>query len=309
MSTKKRDFSAIIKLKETTNVSNQPPSSFNSHPIAKIQSRKSVRDLDIHRISPSLNQPRKHFDPSSLEDLASSIRHKGVLQPIAVKRRGEGFELIYGERRWRASKLAGKSTIPSIIYDEVEDANELRLIENIQREDLLPEELAMAVSQEIISKNYTQEELASVIGKSQAFVAKCVKISSFLLNKNVMSAMESLRANANFNIGFERLYEAACKINPSEGIQYLKSVVANRLSTAAIRKTADINQRQWNEKRLMKHLKNLRARINFSFTEEINIDQDREILIREIDNTISSFHDAIRSLSRIKEGLLANERL
>ncbi len=176
MSTKKRDFSAIIKLKETTNVSDQPPSSFNSHPIAKIQSRKSVRDLDIHRISPSLNQPRKHFDPSSLEDLASSIRHKGVLQPIAVKRRGEGFELIYGERRWRASKIAGKSNIPCIIYDEVEDANELRLIENIQREDLDAIEVAISFQRLIEECKLTQEQLSDRVGKQRSTVTNYLRL-------------------------------------------------------------------------------------------------------------------------------------
>lgn len=136
-----------------------------------------VREIDINLISPNPNQPRKVFEEDKLEELASSIKKYGVIQPIIVKKDGDVFVIIAGERRWRASKLAEIGTIPCIVRDiENKNASELALIENIQREDLNPIDEANAY--DYIMKRYdiTQEELSNVVGKSRVYVTNTLRL-------------------------------------------------------------------------------------------------------------------------------------
>ena len=134
--------------------------------------------LDIGRIFPGEQQPRKMFKDDSLRELAASIREKGVLQPVIVSRVGDGtFRLITGERRWRASSLAGLKKIPSLIKNVAsKDSLEIALIENIQREDLNPIEAAEAFSRLIIEFNLTQEDLSDRVGKDRATVANYLRL-------------------------------------------------------------------------------------------------------------------------------------
>jgi ParB family chromosome partitioning protein len=127
-------------------------------------------------------QPRQHFDEQTLQELAESIRQNGVMQPILVrplaeKRQGASYEIIAGERRWRASRLAGLLEVPVIIRD-IEDrkALELALIENIQRQDLSALEESEGYQQLIDSFGYTQEELSSVVGKSRSHIANALRL-------------------------------------------------------------------------------------------------------------------------------------
>lgn len=139
---------------------------------------EEVIKLDIDRILPGENQPRKVFRDESLNELAESIKEKGVIQPIIVKRTGDGtFRLIAGERRWRAAKIAGLKKIPAIIKDYAsKDALEIALIENIQREDLDPIETALAFERLQKEYNLTQEEIAKKVGKDRATVANYMRL-------------------------------------------------------------------------------------------------------------------------------------
>ncbi|MBI5641295.1 MAG: ParB/RepB/Spo0J family partition protein [Nitrospirae bacterium] len=134
--------------------------------------------LDIDRILPGKQQPRKVFNESGLKELSASIREKGVLQPIIVSRTGDGsFNLIAGERRWRAAALAGLKKIPALIKNvSSKDSLEIALIENIQRQDLNPIETAEAFNQLIKDYNLTQDEAADRVGKERATVTNYLRL-------------------------------------------------------------------------------------------------------------------------------------
>ena len=138
-----------------------------------------IVELRINDIEPNKEQPRKHFKQEKLEALAESIIQHGVIQPIIVKKEDEGYNIIAGERRWRAAKLAGLRTIPSIIKDiSSRETMEIALIENLQREDLNPIEEAEAYQKLMEEHGLTQEALSKVVGKSRAAIANSVRLLS-----------------------------------------------------------------------------------------------------------------------------------
>ena len=129
--------------------------------------------IKISLIEPNASQPRKIFNEESLKELANSIQEHGVLQPILVKKKGRMYEIVVGERRWRASKMAGLKEIPAIIKDmDSKEAAEAALIENIQREDLGSVEEARAYKALIDEYDLTQEELAKRVSKIQNLIIK-----------------------------------------------------------------------------------------------------------------------------------------
>ena len=133
--------------------------------------------LRVSQIEPNRSQPRQDFDEAALEELASSIRRHGVLQPILVRKAGRHYEIIAGERRWRAAKLAKLKEIPAIVKDfDDSEATEIALIENIQREDLNPVEEALAYQRLINDFYLTQEQVAERVGKSREAVANRVRL-------------------------------------------------------------------------------------------------------------------------------------
>lgn len=136
-----------------------------------------VRKLKINEIEPNKEQARKLFDEEAIEDLASSIKEYGVIQPIIVSKKNNYYEIIAGERRWRASKKAGLSEIPAIVRDDNDQRNkEISLIENIQREDLNPIEKARGIKQLMDEYNLTQQKVAEKLGKSRSSIANTVRI-------------------------------------------------------------------------------------------------------------------------------------
>ncbi len=140
--------------------------------------KTGVFELPIEEVYANPNQPRKIFDEKALNELASSIRLNGVITPIVVNKDGEGkYMIIAGERRFRASKLAEKTTIPAIVkqYDE-RKVKEISLIENLQREDLNPIEAATAMKQLMDDYSLTQEQLSETIGKSRSAVANTLRL-------------------------------------------------------------------------------------------------------------------------------------
>ena len=136
-------------------------------------------ELKISEIRPNPYQPRKEFDEKGLAELAESIKENGVFQPILVRKSLQGYELVAGERRLRASKMADKETIPAIVVDfDDRQMMEISLLENIQRKDLTPIEEANAYQQLIRKLDYTQDELAKRLGKSRANVANMLRLLS-----------------------------------------------------------------------------------------------------------------------------------
>jgi ParB family chromosome partitioning protein len=148
------------------------------------------RLVEIEKVSAGRGQPRRIFREEAIDELASSIREKGVIQPLVVTRSGSGYELIAGERRLRAAARAGLSRVPVIVKAEIAPAElvELALVENVQREDLTPLELARAYQRLVDQYRYTQDELAKKIGKSRASVANTLRLLA--LPEPVRDALE-----------------------------------------------------------------------------------------------------------------------
>jgi ParB family transcriptional regulator, chromosome partitioning protein len=143
-----------------------------------LEAPEALREIDIDRILPNSHQPRKNFDEDALNELADSIREHGVVQPVVVRPLEDGFfQLIAGERRWRASQRAGLHRIPAVVREADEHAAlEVALIENLQREDLNPIEEAQAYERLISDFGLTQEEVARRVGKNRTTVANMLRL-------------------------------------------------------------------------------------------------------------------------------------
>lgn len=146
-------------------------------PEVKEPKRSEYFFCSLEQIRPNQFQPRKNFDEQATAELAASIKEKGLLQPLLVRRREKGYELIAGERRWRAAQLAGLSEVP-VVVREVNDSEllEMALVENIQREDLNPLEEALVYQQLIEELNFTQEDLSRRVGKDRSTIANALRL-------------------------------------------------------------------------------------------------------------------------------------
>lgn len=159
------------------------PESFATTFPSKREQESSVREVEgfelipISEIAPNPDQPRENFPPEGIEDLAASIREKGILQPVIVKRKGKGYELICGERRLKAALLSGLEKIPAIVKEVAEsDFLEWALVENIQREDLSPLEEARAFERLVVERGLSQEEIAKRVGKNRSTVTNAIRL-------------------------------------------------------------------------------------------------------------------------------------
>ncbi len=163
--------------------------------IEEIQHGEGVVELSVRDIDPNREQPRKNFDEAALEELAESIRLHGVISPIVVTRVGLRYMIIAGERRWRASKLAGKETIPAVVRNYTsQQIKEISLIENLQREDLNPVEAARAIKELMDEFHMTQEAAADRIGKSRSAIANTLRLLT--LDERVVAMIEQGKISA-----------------------------------------------------------------------------------------------------------------
>ncbi|MBQ9608353.1 MAG: ParB/RepB/Spo0J family partition protein [Lachnospiraceae bacterium] len=153
--------------------------------IPKVQTKEIVREvvkeveqkININKIEPNKNQPRKHFDEDALAELADSIKQYGVIEPLVVAKRNKYYEIIAGERRWRAARLAGLKEVPVVIKDyDDQQIVEIALIENIQREDLNPIEEAHAYERLIKEFNLKQDEVAEKVSKSRTTITNSLRL-------------------------------------------------------------------------------------------------------------------------------------
>ncbi len=151
----------------------------------------SQREISIAQIRPNPLQPRKVFESSHLEDLRNSIENHGILQPICVRKVEGGFEIISGERRWRAARLAGLRTMPVVVREDVSNADmmELALVENLQRQDLDPIEKAQGFAEMIESLDLTQEQVAAKVGLKRSTVTNHLRLLD--LDQEVQEALVS----------------------------------------------------------------------------------------------------------------------
>lgn len=164
-------------------------------PTSATASAAGLRSLPIERIHPNKGQPRKTFAQEPLAELAASIKEQGILQPVVVRRRGDEYEIVAGERRWRAAQLAGLHEVPALVK-ELSDAEalEVALIENIQRQDLDPLEEAEAYGRLIRDHAMTQDEVAVAVGKSRVAITNSLRLLK--LPKDILAMLADGRLTA-----------------------------------------------------------------------------------------------------------------
>jgi ParB family chromosome partitioning protein len=193
-------------------------------------------DVDIHLLTPNAFQPRGHMDDARLEELAQSIKSNGVIQPIVVRKADQGFEIVAGERRWRASQRAGLLKVPVVVRDIPEDKMlAAALIENIQREDLNPIEEALAYRRLADDGGLTQDQIAEAVGKDRSTVANFMR-----LLKLPREVRENLGAGS-LTMGHARALLALADDNAQ--VRVSREVVAKNLSVreteAMVKKAAE----------------------------------------------------------------------
>ena len=174
-----RGLSNLIPTDDTTeDVTTKTSKQTKTGTVTKTEVVKKVEQtLNINRIEPNKNQPRKEFNEDALQELADSIKQFGVIEPLVVVKRKGYYELIAGERRWRAARLAGLKEVPVVIKDyDDQQIVEIALIENIQREDLNPIEEAHAYERLIQEFNLTQDEVAERVSKSRTTVTNALRL-------------------------------------------------------------------------------------------------------------------------------------
>lgn len=148
-------------------------------PEMELTEKDEIREVPLEKIRANPAQPRKIFDEAKLAELAESIREHGLIQPLVVRPAAEGFELVAGERRWRAARMAGLSQVPVVIKELTPvEVMEVSLVENLQREDLNPMEEAMAFRTLIEDFGLTQEQLARRVGRSRSYIANTLRLLS-----------------------------------------------------------------------------------------------------------------------------------
>lgn len=163
--------------KTSTKTTGKETSKASTKKTAKESEKDGVVQVDINKIEPNKDQPRKQFDEKSLDELADSIKQHGMIQPIVVVKKGNYYEIIAGERRWRAARKAGMKKVPVLVKDyEEKDILKIALIENVQRENLNPIEEARAYEELKNSHGLKQEEIAASVSKSRAAVANSMRL-------------------------------------------------------------------------------------------------------------------------------------
>ncbi|MBQ2509468.1 MAG: ParB/RepB/Spo0J family partition protein [Erysipelotrichaceae bacterium] len=201
--------------------------------------KKEIVKIRLNKIIPNRNQPRLDFYDDSIKGLAESIKQNGLLQPITVRKAGDKFELIAGERRYRASLLNGAKDIEAIIMESTdEESANLALIENIQREDLNAIEQAMAMRRIMASENITQNELAERLGYRQSTVAnklRLLKLPDYIKKAISMGTITERHARALLNVPADKLEEVYLtitnrKYNVSKTEEYIKELSEKRHS-------------------------------------------------------------------------------
>lgn len=193
----------------------------------------NLAEVPVEKISRSRFQPRREFDEEALAELAASIKSQGLMQPVVVRARSGGmFELIAGERRWRASQLAGLQSIPVVVKEASdEQASAMALIENIQREDLNPLEEAMALDRLREEFELTQQQIADTVGKSRVAVANLLRLL------NLSPKVRAMLANGDLEMGHAR---ALLSLDPFDqeraALEVIERALSVRQTEALVRK-------------------------------------------------------------------------
>jgi ParB family transcriptional regulator, chromosome partitioning protein len=252
--------------------------------------KEEVEDIELDLISPNPFQPRRHFDEQALAELADSIRSTGVLQPVIVKKVANGYLLVAGERRCKASKLAGFSTVPAIVRDyNNQYLAELALLENIQREDLTIVEEAEAYQNAIQTLNLTHLELAQKIGKSRSYVSNALGILT--LPQEVIKEINQ----GNISMGHARSLSKLKDVSRIKKIANM--IIQERLTVRDIeslvkkeKKKNEINRKSINPE-FQNELNDLKNQFNESlgFTEPVKLTSNKIVITVQDSSELERF--------------------
>lgn len=186
-------------------------------------------ELDIEKLKPNFEQPRKYFDPESIDELAHSIKQTGILQPIVAVPEEDHYKIILGERRWRAAQKAGLEKIPVLIrLMKDEQQIEASLVENLQREDLNPMEIAEAYNKLAEELGYTQEEISEKVGKDRTSVANYMRLLK------LPPSIQKLLSNGELAMGHARALISVG--DPELQVKLAKTIIAKKLTVRKIEK-------------------------------------------------------------------------
>ena len=199
-------------------------------------------ELKVSELEPNRDQPRKAFDEVQLEELADSIRKYGVLQPLLVQKKKDNYEIIAGERRWRAAKLAGLKTVPVVIREySPQQAMEIALIENVQREDLNPIEEALAYQRLMQEFSLKQEEIAERVSKNRTTITNSMRLL------NLTPEVQKMLVEGRISSGHARALLALS--DPQQQIELAKKVELERMSVREIEKAVKLLGKEKKEKK------------------------------------------------------------
>ncbi len=212
----------LLKGSSSSVVIDAPVVSADSKVVSAAAQGSSLCQLSVDQVVAGRYQPRTQFAPGALEELAQSIRSQGVIQPVVVRETDRGYELIAGERRWRAAQLAGLKVIPAIVRELSDDAAvAMSLIENIQREDLNAIEEAVALNRLLHEFSLTHQEVSEVVGRSRTAVSNLVRLL------RLQSAVKTMVENGQLEMGHAR---ALLSLEGAQQVDVAKSIVARGLS-------------------------------------------------------------------------------
>ena len=254
--------------------------------------KEEIVEIDISELRPNPYQPRKEFDPEKLTELAVSIKEHGIIQPIIVKKSVKGYEIIAGERRYRASKLAGLDKVPAIVRPFTdEQMAEISLLENIQRENLNPIEEALAYKQLLEKSHMTHENLSTKVGKSRSYITNVIGLL------RLPSEVQELVSKGKISMGHAR---ALSKLESDEEIIRLAHKIDEENIT--VRDVEDISSKEEKKVKITKKVDNN----DYKYVEDLLRDKlDTKIKIK--DKKIEISFTNVADLNRILQILNVKE--
>lgn len=255
------------------------------------EEKSKLMEIEISKILPNEDQPRKNFNEDELKDLASSIKKYGIIQPLLLKKTKDKYEIIAGERRFRAAGMAGLDKVPAIVKDISDDeSSRIAIIENIQRKDLNPVEEAMSYRHLLDSQDLTQKELADEIGKSRQYIGNTIRLLN--LDPRVLKLLEEEKISTSHGKKLlsikdgDKQYKEAMKI------------IKNSLPVNNNKKTS---KREKNEEKEDIFLTNMRNEVERSLGTKVNFKQRGKVGKIEIE------YYGEEDLSRILDLILNRE--
>ena len=254
--------------------------------------KEEIVEIDISELRPNPYQPRKEFDPEKLTELAVSIKEHGIIQPIIVKKSVKGYEIIAGERRYRASKLAGLDKVPAIVRPFTdEQMAEISLLENIQRENLNPIEEALAYKQLLEKSHMTHENLSTKVGKSRSYITNVIGLL------RLPSEVQELVSKGKISMGHAR---ALSKLESDEEI--IRLAHKRDEENITVRDVEDISSKEEKKVKITKKVDNN----DYKYVEDLLRDKlDTKIKIK--DKKIEISFTNVADLNRILEILNVKE--